>query len=186
MADVDHSIDLFKPKNLFVRQGVTVALVQFISDSLIQGVIHQRRFAGAGHARHAGHQADGNRCFDIFQVVPCRADNPDLPRPVGCSAFVGYRNRTLPREVLPGQGLRIVFDVLRRAARNYSTAVNTGARSQVDDMIGGKYCLFIVFDDDHCVADIAQVRQRAEQSLVVSLMQADRWFVEDVHHTNQA
>jgi len=40
--------------------------------------------------------------------------------------------------------------------------------------------------DDHRIADVAQVAKGAQQAFVVALMQADRRFVEDVHHPNQA
>ena len=43
-----------------------------------------------------------------------------------------------------------------------------------------------MLDDDHRVADVAQVRQRAEQALIVALVQADRRLVEDVHDADQA
>jgi hypothetical protein len=46
--------------------------------------------------------------------------------------------------------------------------------------------VLVVLDHDHGVAEVAQALQRAEQALVVALVQADRGFVEDVHHADQA
>ena len=43
-----------------------------------------------------------------------------------------------------------------------------------------------MFDHDHRVTQVAQSRQRAEQALIVALMQSDRGFVEHVHHADQA
>ena len=39
---------------------------------------------------------------------------------------------------------------------------------------------------NHGVADIAQFEQRVEQLVVVALMQADRWFVENIQHAHQS
>ena len=43
-----------------------------------------------------------------------------------------------------------------------------------------------MLDDDHRVADVAQLLQRLQQALVVALVQADRWLVEDVHDAGEA
>ena len=45
--------------------------------------------------------------------------------------------------------------------RRVATA-NTGARTEVDNMVGRENRLFVVFDDDNRVADISKVSQRAE------------------------
>jgi hypothetical protein len=45
--------------------------------------------------------------------------------------------------------------------------------------------VFVVLDHQHAVAEVAQAAQRAEQALVVALVQADRGFVEHVHHAGQ-
>jgi hypothetical protein len=45
--------------------------------------------------------------------------------------------------------------------------------------------LLVVFHHDHGVAQIAQLLERAEQSAVVALVQADRGFIEDVHHPGE-
>ncbi len=46
--------------------------------------------------------------------------------------------------------------------------------------------VFVVLDHDDRIAEIAQSGQRAEQSLVVALVQADRRLVEHVHHADEA
>ena len=74
----------------------------------------------------------------------------------------------------------------RRALRDDFAAVHAGARADVDDVVGVPDRLLVVLDDDHRVAEVAQARQRAEQALVVALVQADRRLVEDVHHADQA
>ena len=43
-----------------------------------------------------------------------------------------------------------------------------------------------MFHHDHRVAKVAQARQRAQQALVVALVQADAGFVQHVHHADQS
>ena len=53
-------------------------------------------------------------------------------------------------------------------------------------MVGGAHRLFVVLDDDHGVAEVAQLLERREQPRVVALMQPDRRLVEDVEHADEA
>ncbi len=64
-------------------------------------------------------------------------------------------------------------------------AVRTRARPEVDDVVRLPDRVLVVLDDDHRVAEVAQAHERVEQALVVALVQADRRFVEDVHHADQ-
>ena len=64
-------------------------------------------------------------------------------------------------------------------------AVLAGAGPEVDDVVGRADRLFVVLDDDHGVAEIAQPRERREQRAVVALVQADRRLVEHVQHAGQ-
>ena len=53
-------------------------------------------------------------------------------------------------------------------------------------MVGGPHRVFVVLDDDDRVAQVAQLGERVEQALVVARVEADRGFVEDVEHADQA
>ncbi len=63
--------------------------------------------------------------------------------------------------------------------------MHAGAGADIEHVVGQADGVFIVLDDDHRVADVAQVAQGAEQALVVALVQTDRRFVEDVHDAHQ-
>ena len=56
---------------------------------------------------------------------------------------------------------------------------------EVDDVIGGAHRLFVVLDDDHRVAEVAQLLERGEEPRVVALVQPDRRLVEDVQHADE-
>ena len=98
------------------------------------------------------------------------------------------RQRDLPRagEVLPGEAVGVGHDVVGRALRDDLAAVDAGAGADVDDVVGLHDGVLVVLDDDHGVADVAQVLERHEQALVVALVQADRRLVEHVEHAGEA
>jgi hypothetical protein len=64
-------------------------------------------------------------------------------------------------------------------------AMHAGARADVDHVIGAADGFLVVFDDDHRIADVPELFESLQQALVVALMQADRRFVEHVHHAGQ-
>ena len=66
------------------------------------------------------------------------------------------------------------------------TAMHTGARPDVKDVIGLAYRFFIVFDHDHRVALIAEVLERQKQPVIVALMQTNGGLVQNVKNTGQA
>ncbi len=73
-----------------------------------------------------------------------------------------------------------------RAHRHDFAAAHARAGAEVDDVVGRPHRVFIVLDDDDRVAQVAQAGERGEQPLVVARVQADRRFVEDVEHADQA
>ena len=60
-----------------------------------------------------------------------------------------------------------------RALVDDVAAMFTGTEPEIDDIVGGANRLFIVFDDDNGVAQIAQPGERREERAVVPLVQAD-------------
>ena len=77
-------------------------------------------------------------------------------------------------------------DFLRRALGHDFAAMHAGAGPHVDHVVGGADRVLVVLDHQHRIADVAQMLQRGQQAVVVALMQADRGFVEHVHHAGEA
>ncbi|MNE60059.1 hypothetical protein D3C80_1551830 [compost metagenome] len=63
--------------------------------------------------------------------------------------------------------------------------MHTRTRTDVDHVVSGADRIFIVLNHNHRIAKVTQMNQRAEQALVIALMQADRRFIQHVHHANQ-
>ncbi len=65
-------------------------------------------------------------------------------------------------------------------------AVLPRAGPDIDDPVGRTNRVFVVFDDDERVSEVAQLFERLDQAAVVALVQADRRLVEHVEHAREA
>ena len=72
-----------------------------------------------------------------------------------------------------------------RAGVDHRAAVLPRARADVDHVVGRADGLLVVLDHDDRVAQVAQPLERADQALVVPLVQADGGLVEHVEHADQ-
>ena len=98
---------------------------------------------------------------------------------------VGVSISHRPGEVLARHRLGGLADVRQRALADDPPAVPPGRRAHVDDLVGAADRLLVVLDDDHRVAHVPQVDERADQPCVVPLVQADRRLVEHVADADQ-
>ena len=128
----------------------------------------------------------GNCTVDVLQVVAARAVDLEHELRIDSRRVARQRDLAPAREILAGERCGVRHDLVRRALRDDLAAVHAGARAHVDDVVGREDRLLVVLDDDHGVAEVAQVHERVEQALVVALVQADRRLVEDVHHADEA
>ena len=72
-----------------------------------------------------------------------------------------------------------------RSGRDHMPAILARARTQVNKPVGRAHGVFVMFDHQHGIAHIAQAGQGADQALVIPLMQANRWLVQDIEHAGQ-
>ena len=64
-------------------------------------------------------------------------------------------------------------DVLHAASGYDLTAMHTGARAYIHDIIRAAHGVFIVLHHDDRIAEVAQIFQRSNELVVIALMQAD-------------
>ena len=57
--------------------------------------------------------------------------------------------------------------------------------TEIDDPISFADGFIIMFDDQNCVAQVAQTFERFQQSCVVTWMQTNRRFIQHIQHANQ-
>ena len=60
-----------------------------------------------------------------------------------------------------------------------------GTRPHIDDEIRRPDGVFIVFHNDDGIADIAQVLESGDQTVVVALVQSDGWLIQHIHDAGQ-
>ena len=64
--------------------------------------------------------------------------------------------------------------------RHDLSAMHTCAGTDIEHVIGLADRFFIMFNDDHGVALIAQVFQRLQQTTIVTLVEPDGWLIKHV------
>ena len=89
--------------------------------------------------------------------------------------FAGMLQRML--QVVAGQRLLGCFNIFHRALRNQLTAASTGARSDIDYMVGTANRFLIMLYYQQRVAFGGELFERRQQNLVVTRMQTDGRFV---------
>jgi hypothetical protein len=98
-----------------------------------------------------------------------------------------FRNLDLQgaRNVTPRDRFGRARDVVGRPDGHDLAAMRARAGAEVYDVIGPADRLFVVFDHEHRVAQVAQLGERVEQPFVVARVQSDRRLVEHVEYAAQ-
>ena len=186
LVDVDHLVEQVQALDLAVRRGLVRGTVDLVGGQRVQGVVDQGRLARTGHAGDAGHQPGGDLQVHVLEVVARGAAQAEGHLRVGLVALVGHLDHAPARQVLAGDRARGLEDVGQAALADDLATVHAGTGADVQDVVGGADRVLVVFDHNHRVAQVAQAGEGAQQALVVALVQADGWFVEYVHHPDQA
>ncbi len=93
--------------------------------------------------------------------------------------------RRRPDRYCPVSDSGVAHQVGGGAGEHHPPAVNAGPRPHVHDVIGRTDGVFVVFDDQHGVAQVPQPQQGFQQAAGVARMKADAGFVQNVQHARQ-
>ena len=74
---------------------------------------------------------------------------------------------------------------LKRPLRDDLAAARAGAGTEIENVIGRADRVFVVLDHDDGIPEIAQPAQRADEPVVVALMQADARLIEHVEDAGE-
>ena len=85
-----------------------------------------------------------------------------------------------------GQDFVALHDLARGALRDDLAAVHARAGAHINQMVGGANGIFIVFNHNDGVADVAQAAQGFQQRVIVALMQADGRLIEHIQDAGEA
>ena len=88
-------------------------------------------------------------------------------------------------QVTRGQRSLVREQTFEVAFVHHAAAELARGGTDVEDVIRGSHHFRVVFDDEHCVADVAQVFEQANEAIVVARVQTDRRFVEHVERADE-
>ena len=173
----DHLIHVFKTLDPVVFSGSDLGPVLLGGQNLVQDLLHQRRFPAARYPGHADQLPQREAHRQVLEIVFARSVDNQFAA-VALPARAGDRDALFSAQILSRHGLGAGHDFLRRSGADDPSAVDAGPGADVDDMVCGRHGLFIVFDHDQRVAEVAQAVQRLQQPGIVPLVQADARLVQ--------
>ena len=121
----------------------------------------------------------------MFEIVLARAVQ-DQGLAIAGTSFFRQRNALAPGEIGSCDRRGVFNDRLRRARNNDFASVLASAGSKIDDPVGGADGLLIVLNNEHCVAQIPHLFERAHEAGRIALVQPDAGLVQDVEHAGQS
>ena len=184
LVDGDHLVEVVQTVDLAAGGRFGLGAVELLRQRLVQGVVDEGGLAAARNTGDADHQAHGDVDARFLQVVAAGIQDAD-PAPVRRLALGGHGNLQGAAQVPAGEGFGLVDDVLHAALGDDLAAVLAGTQAHVDHVVGGADGVFVMLDDQHRVAQVAQVGEGGEQPVVVALVKADGGLVQHVHHAGQ-
>ena len=185
MIDVDHLVDVLDAGDLAIRTRTPVGMVNAIRQRRSQRIGDQRAFTATGNARDDGEGTERNRQRHIVQVVLGCAGKFQGSA-LGLTTLLRHGDYATTGKIISSERTFCCSYLLRRSGGYHHTAALTRARTHVNHIISGADGIFVVLDDDNGVAEIAKVLERADKALIVTLVQADGRFIENVKNAHQA
>ena len=169
-----------------VFAGTLLGAVKLAKQRAAQNVIHKGALAGTAHAGDTGERAQRNPHINVLQVVFL---GPENFQPAfflgGRNALFGHGNAQFAGQILAGERGAVGQNFRQRAGGDQFAAMNPGAGAEIKNVIGGANGVGIMLNDEHGVAEVAQSLERGEQTVVVTLVQADAGFVQHIEHANE-
>ena len=169
--------------SMFSRQRAGVD--EMLPEHLVEDVVDERALAGTRRSGDGDKLAQWDR--DVDRLPDCSRARPGSPAPCRChfDGSVGVRIERLPDRNCPAGDVLHFDDVVDVTLHDDLAAVHSRSGAHFDDVIGGANGVFVVFDDNHGVADVAKALKRRNRLGVVLRMQADARLVEHVEHAHQ-
>jgi len=184
LRNIDDLVQLADSADFAVFSGAGFSSVELCGKSFVENFIDKRRFSRAGNAGHTDEHAERKINRDVLQVILLRSDDGQHLA-VSRTANRGNPDFLFPAQILPRDGARALHDFACRAGTNNFAAVNSRSGANVDDRIGRKHGILVVFHHQYRVANIAQMLERCKQLVVIPLMQPDARFIQNIDHAHQ-
>src|SRR5205814_9466039 len=123
---------------------------------------------------------------DIFQIVGAPAMDHD-PISSFLQRSTRFPNWMTQRRFETAPRLRnwCALDLRDRTGGDHFAAVDSGPRTQINDVIGASHRLFIMLNDNERISFSPQRAQGLEQSQVIARMQSDGRFIQHIENAAQ-
>ena len=185
LVNVDHFVALAHTFHTGMLAGHDARTVEFVGKHRVQNLIDQSGFTGTRNTRHASEYSQWEVDRQILQIVFAGSNHAQL---LGLTYFAtGLRDLDLSAagNVVARNRTRSVNELFRGTGIDHFAAMLASSRSDVNNPISVFDSVFVMLHNDQRVAKIAQMMQSGDQPLIVTLVQADGWFVEHIHHAHQ-
>ena len=181
----DHLVDKVQALDAVILSRMYLGPVLFRRQDLVENLLNQGGLPAPGHAGDTDQFSQGEAHVDSLQVVLRRAADDELMS-VPLPAYRGDGDLLSTAEILAGDRLGAGTEIVHRSRADHLSAVDAGARADVDDMVRRAHGLFVMLHHNQGISQVAQPVQGLQELCVVSLVQADAGFVQDIQHAHQA
>src|SRR5687767_1055042 len=175
----NHIIDKRSAVELLKRADVALPVTPLFLDAGVDAVVNQRRLSRTAHPCNADEHVQRYLDVDRLQIVFGRALNRE-PAFLWNAALLWLFDFRIAAQVTRRQRSLIIQQSGVVAFVDHSSTQLTRRGTDVENVIRGTHHLSVVLDDEHSVADVAQVFEQTNQTVVVAWVQADRGLVEHV------
>ena len=145
-------------------------LIQPVCQDFRQNLVNQRRFPGPRNPGNAGEHTQWNADINVLEIVFLCANHSELTIGVNGAPRIGHAQRLAAGQIRTGDGFFTVYNPCGWALVNHFPTVFARAGADVHKPVGGFDGVLIVLDHNEGVADVTQMLQGGNQSLVVPLM----------------
>ncbi len=164
--------------------GLDLGPVEDTGQPLVKNLIDQGTLAGTGHTGHAGKYSQRKADINVLQVVlPGSFDRQEA---LGLSSAVRHRYGHPAAQVGSGNRVRIPHNIVGRSHGNNLSATGAGFRPNIHDIVRRQHGILIVLHHQQAVAQVPEPLQSLDQLIIISLVEADTGFIQNVGHTHQA
>ena len=183
LIDIHHLIDEFQALDTIVRHGRLERVIEVLREDGLQSFVDEGTLARAADASDEDETAEGELHVNLLEVItPTSSEYQTVT--AALTPLLGDGDLLLAVEVLGRDGIGLEH-LLGRALEDDLATLASSTGADVDDVIGIEHHVLIVLHDDDGVAQIAQLLERTDESLVVALVQTDGGLVEDIEHIDE-
>src|SRR5271157_791989 len=161
LIDLDDFVDVLDAKKHAMGAGRLRGAVELLRQDAIEDVVDQGGFSGARDASNHNEQAQRKRNVEILQVVGVRAEHLNHFR-VGAAALRGNGNLRRAGQIASRERVGSRTNFFRLSFGNQVTTGIARAGAKINDKIGAADGVFVVFDDENGVAEIAELFERMQ------------------------